>query len=421
MTDILNRYINFLEDNKLTAFNYPGLSTPNLDIPTNQRISLPPLLKKLYSKIGGQDAEILTCCPYRLLPPNEIPLVQQRLLDHIRHIYGEHWQSYQMDHFDDAGKVKNTLYHPARIPIFQNDNDDYYCLDYAPGADGHIGQVLAVIGTPGPADEPLFLMFEDFEECLQDILADLLDDNPQDLEDFFSDSQEILASYDEDIDDNSVENTDISAQSANHYDLQIRHHIQENISEITAIYHDNTTENIPLDLYHIAPNAMHAFHIFITSGMSHLPMPVETMTSENRRLELLIFLPPEWPVGKRAFADENNYWPVRFLQILASLPQQRQTCLHLHQVIPVSGENADIANTDFSGFLLVPPIHLNPEFARLNTDDGEKILFLAVMPLYAEEMDFILEHGTEALIRKFNQYKINAVIDPYRTNVAEDD
>lgn len=422
MINILNKYIGFLRENHLTAFNHPGLTEDALThLSARQKIMFPPLLKQLYEKIGGQDAEILSRCPYRLLPPAEIPLVQQRLLEHICKIYGNDWQSYQITPFDDAGKVKNILYHPARIPVIQNDNDDYYCLDYAPDTDGHPGQILAVIGNPTLADEPLFLMFDDIEECLQDILADLQDENPQNLEDFFSESREAFESYDNDTAVSVLTPRRPDAAAAHRYDNEIRRHIETHVGEIHEIYQsDDDTEDLKIELYHVLPQPNRPFHTFITGGMSHQTLPADdTPASENQRLELLVFLPSDWPVGKKAFADENHYWPIHFLQLLAHLPQQQKTGLYLHQMIPVSGKDNDIADTDFTGFLLIPPIHLAPEFARLDTHDGEKILFLAVMPLYPEEMAFVLTHGINALIQKFNKHKINAVINPHRANSAE--
>ena len=56
----------------------------------------------------------------------------------------------------------------------------------------------------------------------------------------------------------------------------------------------------------------------ITSGMSRWPM--QGAPENYARAELVIALPPDWPLEHSAFEDERNWWPLRLLQNLSHLP-----------------------------------------------------------------------------------------------------
>jgi len=58
------------------------------------------------------------------------------------------------------------------------------------------------------------------------------------------------------------------------------------------------------------------------------------------------------------------------------------------------------------------------EFIHLETPDGRKITFLAVVPLYREETDYKLKAGSDALIDRLDKAGVTDIIDPQRPNVC---
>lgn len=58
-------------------------------------------------------------------------------------------------------------------------------------------------------------------------------------------------------------------------------------------------------------------------------------------------------------------------------------------------------------------------FATLPIDAEKEIHFLAIVPLYREEMELKLRKGTDALLERFDRRGIDDTIDARRVNTAK--
>ena len=74
---------------------------------------------------------------------------------------------------------------------------------------------------------------------------------------------------------------------------------------------------VHIDIHMVEPTPEKNYYTLVTSGMSDRPMNAPAECGELRYAEIAISLPPDWPLTQEAFADENNYWPLRWLKILA--------------------------------------------------------------------------------------------------------
>ena len=75
-------------------------------------------------------------------------------------------------------------------------------------------------------------------------------------------------------------------------------------------------------------------------------------------------------------------------------------------------------NCGFQGVILLAGYTLGAEFTFI--DAGDKVIsVLSMIPLYAEEMDYKLKKGTEALLDKFDKYNISEVVDINRKNTCK--
>lgn len=122
---------------------------------------------------------------------------------------------------------------------------------------------------------------------------------------------------------------------------------------------------------------------------------------------------------KETFEDENNYWPVRWLKIIARFPHQYDTWVGWDHTIP-NGENAEpFSDTTKMGCLMLyPAISLPQEFFELKISDGKSINFYCLYPLYKEEMLFKIKNGSEALMDKFVKKGVPDVVDINRPNTC---
>lgn len=196
-------------------------------------------------------------------------------------------------------------------------------------------------------------------------------------------------------------------------------HIERHIGPIEQVFHEVVSPAVHVDLYWIAPSRRWPHHIIITSGMSERPMKVPAEMAEWAYAELLVSLPASWPIGMEAFENEANYWPLRWLKILARLPHEHDTWLGYGHTVPNGDPPEPFApSTELCSMIVLPPISYPEEFFELELAPGRTIHFWSLLPLYREEIALKLKKGTEALLERLDAADITDVIDPARPNVA---
>ena len=74
-----------------------------------------------------------------------------------------------------------------------------------------------------------------------------------------------------------------------------------------------------MDIAIIAPNETDPYYKLVTMGMGahDMEVPSQFAAYELRNAELLIYLPADWNIESN---DENDYWPLRWLKIIARMP-----------------------------------------------------------------------------------------------------
>ncbi len=206
----------------------------------------------------------------------------------------------------------------------------------------------------------------------------------------------------------------------------ITEHIETHVGPIESVFHEIVSDQVHIDVHWVKPTNRSPFHILITSGMSDKAMNVPAEIEAPRYIELCVLLPSDWKIdGKNyetmenVFSDENTYWPVRWLKTIARFPHSFNTWVGWGHTIP-NGENADpfAKSTKLSCIMLLPSITLTKEFFELITDK-KTVNFLCLYPLYKEEMEFKLKHGSDKLLEKFDEFGIGDIVDTRRKNVCE--
>jgi hypothetical protein len=178
----------------------------------------------------------------------------------------------------------------------------------------------------------------------------------------------------------------------------------------------------------VPPSADFPFYTLVTSGMSDRPMAVPPGAPADEAppyAELCILLPSTWNIPQdaaeiaEAFEDENVYWPIRWLKMLARLPHEYHTWLGFGHTIP-NGEDAEPFSdeTELGCMLVLTALSLPEEFQTLEVSPGKMVHFYTLCPIYREEMDLKMEQGVDALLDKFDEYGIGDVLDLTRPNVA---
>ncbi|GLY79760.1 suppressor of fused domain protein [Actinoallomurus iriomotensis] len=197
----------------------------------------------------------------------------------------------------------------------------------------------------------------------------------------------------------------------------VKRHIQRHFGEIAFVWHEFISDLVHIDVHVVEPSPERPYYTLVTSGMSDLPMTVPEGVGPYA--ELLICLPPDWPLSADALNDEKAYWPVRLLKTVARLPHEYDTWIGVWHSVP-NGDPAEpyAEGTPFAGVLVAPMVDHPEEAHTVITAEGKQISLLALVPLHPAEIDLKVTEGTGALLDAFDRITVNEVFDPARPSSA---
>lgn len=200
---------------------------------------------------------------------------------------------------------------------------------------------------------------------------------------------------------------------------EISAHIEKYVGKIDMVLHELVSEEVHIDIHWVKPAESRPFHTLITSGMSDKPMHTPEGVKNCEYAELCFCLPEDWELSQEAFTDEEHYWPVRWLKLLARFPHAYNTWLCYGHTIPNGDPAMPLSgDTNLNTMLLLPPVVFDDEFRTLRLKN-KSIDFYSLIPLYQEEVDLKLRKGVEALFDGFDKYGVNDILDLNRPNTAQ--
>lgn len=195
----------------------------------------------------------------------------------------------------------------------------------------------------------------------------------------------------------------------------IQDHVEKYYGKIDGVMHELISPDIHVDLLAVAPSEERNYYQIFTMGMGahRMDIPSELEDRGYDRAELMITLPADWKLHS---SEERDYWPLRWLKILARLPIEQDTWLGWGHSIPNGEPFAD--NTKLSGILLVSPCNTDDGGEECMLPNGRCINFYQLIPIYEEEMEYKLKNGSRALLEKFVESEIGHVVDLCRINTC---
>jgi hypothetical protein len=199
----------------------------------------------------------------------------------------------------------------------------------------------------------------------------------------------------------------------------IARHIERHLGPVASVFHELLSDAVHLDVHWVKPSPARPYHFLATSGMSDRPMSVPQGVAAPRHIELVVTLPERWWIGDEAFRSDNWYWPVRQLKTLARFPHKYDAWLGEGHTVTNDDPPQPLApGTRLCGAILLRPQHVPEAFRELRVDARKTIRFLAVVPLYEEEIALKMRDGTEALLERLRRRGVTDVIEPARASVA---
>ena len=191
----------------------------------------------------------------------------------------------------------------------------------------------------------------------------------------------------------------------------VQRHIERRIGHFNRVFHEIVSPDIRVDVAIIEPTPERNYYTLVTMGMGAHRMTVpRDLEGENfDRAELIICLPPDWPLNS---SNEMWFWPVKWLKVMARLPGEQHTWLAWGHT--VSNNEPLAENTKLSGVIVCTMDDFDEGADKCILPNGECINFYQIVPLYSEEIEYKLGHSKEELLHLLDG--IDYVVDLNRPN-----
>ncbi len=200
----------------------------------------------------------------------------------------------------------------------------------------------------------------------------------------------------------------------------IQEHLELHIGKPTFLFQEVADDIVKINLQIVPPSKRFDFFTIVTSGMSDRAMNPPAGAEDYRFVELVMALPPTWPLHETQLTKEISYWPLRWMKILARFPHEYETWLFYMHTVPNGDPPEPYAiNTDMCCAMISVPMLFGSRFTQLQVNRDVSIHFYSVIPLYQEEMDYKLRRGADRLLKRLEAHGVNELLDVHRGNTCK--
>ena len=203
---------------------------------------------------------------------------------------------------------------------------------------------------------------------------------------------------------------------------EILDHVERNIGPIFQSFQEIVSDDLQIDVLHVASSLFRRYEVLVTSGMSAKPMTVPDGSTESAFAEVLALLPRKWPLTKADFNDENTYWPIRMLKDIARQVHQTNTWIGFGHTLAMADSFEQLQpyapSTNLCACAILPPLTLGEASWCLQRQDGEHVFFWSRYRSTNKNSLSRWTMASDALMDQFDRLGVSDRIEPDRTNVA---
>ncbi|MCH2224267.1 MAG: suppressor of fused domain protein [Crocinitomicaceae bacterium] len=157
--------------------------------------------------------------------------------------------------------------------------------------------------------------------------------------------------------------------------------------------------------------------VLMTNGLSDYRMNVPEALEGLEYNELYFCLPSYWEWEDRSNPKMN--WVFEWIQRLADYVVKNESWFGHGHTMPCGAEMKPLSETMKQNHLfLSKPMLLENELAPINVN-GKTIQFLAIVPIFSDEMDYKQGKGTFKLMQKFTNKGVTEKLDDFRSTVLK--
>jgi hypothetical protein len=201
------------------------------------------------------------------------------------------------------------------------------------------------------------------------------------------------------------------------YLTEITNHIRDYFGDNSFVLHEKESSTVHVDVHVVRPTAERPFFTLLTSGMSDLDMRVSDSVQDFALAEVCLCLPSDWPLAPDNFEwrAPEFFWPIKILKEAARYAHRENTWLCWGHTI--GGEEPIDAQVDYTGVVFLEPMTFPEGAERVKTRDRRHINYLALIPLFRDEILYARQEGSEALAEKLYEAKVCELLSPHRPGV----
>ncbi len=198
-------------------------------------------------------------------------------------------------------------------------------------------------------------------------------------------------------------------------------HVERGLGPVAGVFRDAHPRPPNIDVLRLATTAERPWEILVTAGMSQVAMAVPENQTAPAHLELMIGLPRGWPpLDESTITDARYNGPLNLLRTLARLPFESSSWLGAGHIVPNGDPLRPYGEfVPFNGVLLLPPLLTPAGFGSWFPRPAVRTDILAVIPLFAEEIQAAERRGLPWLLRKLDQANVTEQLDPERRNCGK--
>ena len=193
-------------------------------------------------------------------------------------------------------------------------------------------------------------------------------------------------------------------------------HLERSLGEFENIYKQVIPTDPPIDILSFQGER---FNALVTNGMRYVPMNVPDYLKGNAYAELVMFVDKSFDLSDEGILKEENNWLLQSIRDLAMYPRLNNSYLCWGHIVGNGEERIPYyEGTSLCGMLVYPPV-VQDDMKFYTFKEGEKTTYIYnVMPLYTEEIDFILKHSGDAYFARIKELGISQIITKNRPNVC---
>jgi hypothetical protein len=165
----------------------------------------------------------------------------------------------------------------------------------------------------------------------------------------------------------------------------------------------------------ITPKNKNGNKILIATGLSEFQMNVHEKHIGEEFNELYFYLPSYWDLNDTENTSMN--WVFIWLEKLKNHVISKNSWFGNGHTISTGKSLMPLSDKMLQNhFIVANPMELSKELASIKLED-KTIHFLAVIPIFEDEMDYKQGKGTAKLFKKFEQANVTEKLDEFRKTV----